>query len=127
MRRGCFTAIASNQHDFNIAIVEKKSIERSGSVGIGFDHQKSVCTNPCLKVTPEKIAYAYIDEQAHFSNGIFRCITCKVIKIGGNQLAFQIRKDYFGASYDLRNNEILKTAIDGFYAFLVQTMLVLLM
>lgn len=74
---GCFAAIAARQQGLNVAIVEKGAIERSGSAGTGFDHWESACTNPCSKVTPEEIAYAYIDEQAHFSNGIFHYITCK--------------------------------------------------
>ena len=74
---GCFAAIAARKQGLDVAIVEKGAIEKSGSAGTGFDHWESACTNPCSKVTPEEIAYAYIDEQSHFSNGIFHYITCR--------------------------------------------------
>ena len=74
---GCFAAIAARKQGLSCAIVEKGAIEKSGSAGTGFDHWESACTNPCSLVTPEEIAYAYIDEQDHFSNGIFHYITCR--------------------------------------------------
>ena len=74
---GCFAAIAARKKGLSVAIVEKGAIEKSGAAGTGFDHWESACTNPCSKVTPEEIAYAYVDEQDHFSNGIFHYITCR--------------------------------------------------
>ncbi|MGN1343695.1 MAG: FAD-dependent oxidoreductase, partial [Traorella sp.] len=74
---GCFAAIAAAKKGLKVAIVEKGAIERSGSAGTGFDHWESACSNPCSKVTSEEIAKAYIDEQDHFSNGIFHYITCR--------------------------------------------------
>lgn len=74
---GCFAAIAARKKGLSVAIVEKGAIEKSGAGGTGFDHWESACTNPCSKVTPEEIANAYVDEQNHFSNGIFHYITCR--------------------------------------------------
>lgn len=74
---GCFAAIAARKKGLNVAIVEKGAIEKSGSGGTGFDHWESACTNPCSKVTAKEIAEAYVDEQDHFSNGIFHYITCR--------------------------------------------------
>lgn len=74
---GCFAAIAARRRGLSVAIVEKGAVEKSGAGGTGFDHWESACTNPCSKVTPEEIAYAYVDEQDHFSNGIFHYITCR--------------------------------------------------
>lgn len=74
---GCFAAIAAAKKGCSVALVEKGAIEKSGAAGTGFDHWESACTNPCSKVSPEEIAYAYIDEQDHFSNGIFHYITCR--------------------------------------------------
>lgn len=61
----------------SVTLVEKGAVEKSGSAGTGFDHWESACTNPCSKVSVEEIAHAYIDEQDHFSNGIFHYITCR--------------------------------------------------
>lgn len=74
---GCFAAIAARRKGLSVAIVEKGAVEKSGAGGTGFDHWESACTNPCSKVTPEEIAGAYVDEQDHFSNGIFHYITCR--------------------------------------------------
>ena len=60
---GCFAAIAARKKGLSVAIVEKGAIEKSGAAGTGFDHWESACTNPCSKVTPEEIAYAYVDEK----------------------------------------------------------------
>ena len=67
---GCFAAIAAARRGRSVVIVEKGATLRSGAGGTGFDHWESACTNPCSKVTPEEIAYAYVDEQDHYSNGI---------------------------------------------------------
>ena len=74
---GCFAAIADRKKGLNVAIVEKGAIEKSDAGGTGFDHWESACTNSCSKVSPEEIAEAYVDEQDHFSNGIFHYITCR--------------------------------------------------
>ena len=58
---GCFAAISAARKGCKVAIVEKGAIEKSGSAGTGFDHWESACTNPCSLVTPEEIAYAYVD------------------------------------------------------------------
>ncbi len=74
---GCFAAIAAAQRGQKVVLVEKGATERSGAAGTGFDHWESACTNPCSKVTPEEIAYAYVDEQDHYSNGISHYIECR--------------------------------------------------
>ncbi len=74
---GCFAAIAAAEKGQKVVLVEKGATKRSGSAGTGFDHWESACTNPCSKVTPEEIAYAYIDEQDHYSNGIAHYIECR--------------------------------------------------
>ena len=74
---GCFAAIAVAQRGQKVVLVEKGATERSGAAGTGFDHWESACTNPCSKVTPEEIAYAYVDEQDHYSNGISHYIECR--------------------------------------------------
>lgn len=74
---GCFAAIAAAEKGQRVVLVEKGATKRSGSAGTGFDHWESACTNPCSKVTPEEIAYAYIDEQDHYSNGIAHYIECR--------------------------------------------------
>ena len=74
---GCFAAIAAARRGKSVVIVEKGATLRSGAGGTGFDHWESACTNPCSKVTPEEIAYAYVDEQDHYSNGISHYIECR--------------------------------------------------
>ena len=74
---GCFAAIAAARRGRSVVIVEKGATLRSGAGGTGFDHWESACTNPCSKVTPEEIAYAYVDEQDHYSNGISHYIECR--------------------------------------------------
>jgi succinate dehydrogenase/fumarate reductase flavoprotein subunit len=60
-----------------VILVEKGAVEKSGSAGTGFDHWESACTNPCSKVTPEEIAWAYVREQDGYSNGILHYIECR--------------------------------------------------
>ena len=74
---GFFAAIAAARRGRSVVIVEKGATLRSGAGGTGFDHWESACTNPCSKVTPEEIAYAYVDEQDHYSNGISHYIECR--------------------------------------------------
>ena len=74
---GCFAAIAAARRGQKVALLEKGAVERSGSAGTGFDHWESACTNPCSKVTPEEIAWAYVNEQDYYSNGIAHYIECR--------------------------------------------------
>jgi len=74
---GCYAAIAAARKGKSVILVEKGATKRSGSAGTGFDHWESACTNPCSTVTPKEIAEAYIDEQDHYSNGIYQYITCR--------------------------------------------------
>ncbi|MDO5345704.1 MAG: FAD-binding protein [Lachnospiraceae bacterium] len=74
---GCFAAIAAAQRGQSVVLVEKGAAEKSGSGGTGFDHWESACTNPCSLVTPEEIAYAYVNEQDWYSNGIAHYIECR--------------------------------------------------
>lgn len=74
---GCYAAIAAARRGQSVVVVEKGATERSGSAGSGFDHWESACTNPCSKVTPEEIAWAYINEQDRYSNGIAHYIECR--------------------------------------------------
>lgn len=74
---GCFAAIAAARKGQKVALLEKGAVERSGSAGTGFDHWESACTNPCSTVTPEEIAWAYVNEQDHYSNGIAHYIECR--------------------------------------------------
>ncbi len=74
---GCFAAIAAARKGQKVILMEKGAIEKSGSAGTGFDHWESACTNPCSKVTPEEIAWAYVNEQDYFSNGIAHYIECR--------------------------------------------------
>ncbi len=74
---GTFAAIAAARKGQSVILVEKGSVARSGSAGSGFDHWESACTNPCSKVTPEEVAYAYVEEQDHYSNGIAHYIECR--------------------------------------------------
>ena len=73
---GCFAAIAAARRGQSVILVEKGATEKSGSGGTGFDHWESACTNPCSKVTPEEIAWAYVREQDWYSNGIGHYIEC---------------------------------------------------
>ncbi len=74
---GCFAAIAAARKGQKVILMEKGAIEKSGSAGTGFDHWESACTNPCSGVTPEEIAWAYVNEQDYFSNGIAHYIECR--------------------------------------------------
>lgn len=74
---GCFAAIAAARKGLSVTLVEKGATERSGSAGTGFDHWESACTNPCSGVTPEEIAWAYVNEQDWYSNGIAHYIECR--------------------------------------------------
>ena len=74
---GCFAAIAAARRGQSVILVEKGATEKSGSGGTGFDHWESACTNPCSKVTPEEIAWAYVREQDWYSNGIGHYIECR--------------------------------------------------
>ena len=74
---GCFAAIAAARTGQSVILVEKGAVEKSGSAGTGFDHWESACTNPCSKVTPEEIAWAYVREQDGYSNGILHYIECR--------------------------------------------------
>ncbi len=74
---GCFAAIAAARKGQSVTLVEKGATEKSGSAGTGFDHWESACTNPCSKVTPEEIAWAYVREQDGYSNGIAHYIECR--------------------------------------------------
>jgi len=74
---GCYAAIAAARKGKSVVLVEKGATKRSGSGGTGFDHWESACTNPCSSVTPKEIAEAYINEQDHYSNGIYHYITCR--------------------------------------------------
>jgi len=67
---GCYSAIAAARRGKKVILVEKGATVRSGAAGTGFDHWEMACTNPCCKVTPEEIAYAFNDEQDHYSNGL---------------------------------------------------------
>jgi len=74
---GCYSAIAAARRGKKVILVEKGATVRSGAAGTGFDHWEMACTNPCCKVTPEEIAYAFNDEQDHYSNGIAHYIECR--------------------------------------------------
>lgn len=74
---GCYAAIAAARRGQSVILVEKGAVERSGSAGTGFDHWESACTNPCSGVTPEEIAWAYVNEQDYYSNGIAHYIECR--------------------------------------------------
>lgn len=74
---GCFAAIAAARAGQDVILVEKGAVEKSGSAGTGFDHWESACTNPCSRVTPEEIAWAYVREQDGYSNGILHYIECR--------------------------------------------------
>ncbi len=74
---GCFAAIAAARRGQSVVLVEKGNAERSGAAGTGFDHWESACTNPASKVTPEEIAWAYVNEQDWYSNGIAHYIECR--------------------------------------------------
>lgn len=74
---GCFAAISAAKKGCSVTLVEKGAAERSGSAGTGFDHWESACTNPCSGVTPEEIAWAYVNEQDWYSNGIAHYIECR--------------------------------------------------
>ncbi|MBQ6322555.1 MAG: FAD-binding protein [Lachnospiraceae bacterium] len=74
---GCFAAIAAAGKGQKVILLEKGAVLRSGSAGTGFDHWESACTNPCSGVTPEEIAWAYVEEQDGYSNGIGHYIECR--------------------------------------------------
>lgn len=74
---GCYAAIAAAKKGCSVVLIEKSSVEKSGSGGTGFDHWESACTNPCCKISPEEMAYAYFDEQEGYSNGISHYIECR--------------------------------------------------
>ena len=74
---GCFAAIAAARHGQRVILLEKGATEKSGSAGTGFDHWENACTNPCSGVTPEEVAWAFVDEQCGYSNGIVNYIGCR--------------------------------------------------
>ena len=74
---GCFAAVAAARRGQSVILMEKGAVEKSGSAGTGFDHWESACTNPCSQVTPEEIAWAYVNEQDGYSNGIAHYIECR--------------------------------------------------
>lgn len=74
---GCYAAIAAVRAGRKVILVEKGATIRSGSAGSGIDHWENAATNPGSKLSPEELAYAYIDEQEPYSNGIGHYITCK--------------------------------------------------
>ena len=74
---GCFAAIAAARRGQRVILLEKGATEKSGSAGTGFDHWENACTNPCSGVTPEEVAWAFVDEQCGYSNGIVNYIGCR--------------------------------------------------
>ena len=74
---GCFAAIAAAEKGMNTILVEKGTLIHSGAAGTGIDHWENACTNPGCTITSEELAYAYIDEQEHYSNGIAHYIECR--------------------------------------------------
>lgn len=74
---GCFAAIAAAKKGRSVILVEKGATERSGAAGSGFDHWESACTNPASRVTAEEIAWAYVNEQDGYSNGIGHYVECR--------------------------------------------------
>ncbi len=51
---GCHAAISAAKKGVKVAVVDKASVQRSGSGGAGVDHWGGALTNPCSQITPEQ-------------------------------------------------------------------------
>jgi len=74
---GCMAAIAAAEKGFDVVLVEKGAVKRSGAGGSGCDHWEAAATNPCSKVTPEELTLAMIDNNDGYNNGISHYIECR--------------------------------------------------
>lgn len=73
---GCHAAINAAKKGAKVVVVDKASIQRSGSGGAGIDHWGNAFTNPCSKITPDD----YIEEDVVDSGYSFKhlsYINCK--------------------------------------------------
>jgi succinate dehydrogenase/fumarate reductase flavoprotein subunit len=52
---GCPAAINAARKGVKVAVVNKGAIARSSSDGAGVDHLHGAPTNPCSKITPERM------------------------------------------------------------------------
>ena len=59
---GCYAAISAAKRGAKVAVLDKGPIKKSGSCGEGIDHWLNIATNPCSKITPEKL----VEETAKF-------------------------------------------------------------
>ena len=136
---GCFAAIAAARRGQRVILVEKGATEKSGSAGTGFDHWENACTNPCSGVTPEEIAWAFVDEQSGYSTGIVNYIGCRegydrlldVERFGGkirdteDEFAgaeFRDKKTKFLFAYDYQNRFTFRVWGSTFKPALVREM-----
>lgn len=74
---GCMAAISAAKRGLKVLLIEKGATKRSGAGGSGCDHWESAATNPCSKVTPEELAYAMLDDNDGYNNGISHYIECR--------------------------------------------------
>ena len=74
---GCMAAIAAAREGRRVILVEKGDARASGAGGSGCDHWEAAATNPCSRVTPERLTQAMLDDNHGFNNGISHYIECR--------------------------------------------------
>ncbi|MFB0516818.1 MAG: FAD-dependent oxidoreductase [Candidatus Neomarinimicrobiota bacterium] len=102
---GCHAAINAAKRGVKVTVVEKGATVRSGSGGAGVDHWGDAFTNPCSKVTPDRVAEAPRREGSipTYNNGIFRYITMReswdaLLDVEKMGLEFRDVKDEFAGA-----------------------------
>lgn len=67
---GCFAAIHAAKRGARVVVVEKGATVRSGAAGAGIDHWAFCFSNPCSKITPERVVQLFdMDPYASLHNG----------------------------------------------------------
>ena len=77
---GCHAAINAAKKGASVVVVDKAPVIISGSGGAGIDHWGSALTNPCCKITPEKmmeLGAGGAPGRGGFPSGHTNYITCK--------------------------------------------------
>ena len=74
---GAWAAIEAAKKGVKVALIEKSATIRSGAGGAGVDHWQQACTNPCSKVTPERMATDIQAVYGGYNSGISRYLTCR--------------------------------------------------
>jgi succinate dehydrogenase/fumarate reductase flavoprotein subunit len=88
---GCWAAITAAKQGYDVALVDKGCIQRSGAGGAGVDHWQFVTDTPCCKIAAEELTEALIENTGGYTNGISRYIEasegydtlCELEQMGG--------------------------------------------